>query len=119
MYQGGNVTVMVSDMDRAVRFYTEALGLTLKLRYGDGWAEVQGPGITLGLHPARPGGPTGGQAGGLSIGLQVDDLDAAVATLEKRGVEFRGVIEGQGVRLANFQDPDGTPLYLGQSTASS
>jgi predicted enzyme related to lactoylglutathione lyase len=118
MYQGSNVTVMVSDMNRAVRFYTEALGLTLKARFGDGWAEVQAPGLTIGLHPVRQGAPTGAPAGGVSIGLQVENLEAAMATLKERGVEFRGIVEGEGVRLAHFQDPDGTPLYLGQATGS-
>ena len=34
MLKEGNVTVMISDMDRAIRFYTEALGLKLKYRHG-------------------------------------------------------------------------------------
>ena len=52
MYKSGNVTLMVADMDRAVGFYVEKLGLELKVRYGNEWAEVA-PGITLGLHQAR------------------------------------------------------------------
>ncbi len=51
MIQEGNVTVMVSDLERAIRFYTEALGLKLKWRWGD-YAEVEAPGVTIGLHPA-------------------------------------------------------------------
>src|SRR5262249_26868336 len=40
MIHGGNATVYVSDMDRSVRFYTETLGLKLKHRFGNHWAEV-------------------------------------------------------------------------------
>jgi len=45
-----NVTVMVSNLDRAIQFYTESLGLTLKNRYGAHWADIEGPGIVIGLH---------------------------------------------------------------------
>jgi catechol 2,3-dioxygenase-like lactoylglutathione lyase family enzyme len=41
--------VIVSNMDRAVRFYTEVLGLKLKNRFGDHWATVvAGNGLTIG-----------------------------------------------------------------------
>ena len=42
MFRAGVVTVYVSDMDRAVKFYTEALGFTLKERYGNHWASIDG-----------------------------------------------------------------------------
>src|SRR4051794_30251612 len=67
VYKESNVTVMVSDIERAVQFYTEALGLPLKTRAGDEWAEVQAPGLTIALHPASQYGPQPGQAGSLSI----------------------------------------------------
>ena len=55
MITGGNATVFVSDMDNAVRFYTEVLGLRLTNRFGDHWATVDaGKGLTIGLHPASP-----------------------------------------------------------------
>src|SRR5262249_14061625 len=37
MYSSGNITVYVSNMDRAVRFYSEVLGLRLAYRFGDHW----------------------------------------------------------------------------------
>ncbi|HEX4134941.1 MAG TPA: VOC family protein [Bryobacteraceae bacterium] len=55
MISGGNATVFVSNMDAAVRFYTEVLGLKLTNRFGDNWATVEaGKGLTIGLHPASP-----------------------------------------------------------------
>jgi hypothetical protein len=38
MFKDANVTVIVSDMDWAVKFYVEILGLKLKSRYGDYFA---------------------------------------------------------------------------------
>ena len=53
MIEGGTPTIYVSNMDRAVEFYTEVLGLGLISRYGNEWASVDvGKGLTLGLHPA-------------------------------------------------------------------
>jgi catechol 2,3-dioxygenase-like lactoylglutathione lyase family enzyme len=112
MYTGGNLTVMVSDFDRAVRFYTETLGLVLKMRAGDGWAEIEAPGVKIGLHAAGPHGPQPGGGGGMALGLQVEDLEGAMATLRARGVEFAPVTPGQDIQIAFFHDPDQTPLYL-------
>ena len=110
-FLGGNVTVMVSDMDSAVKFYTETLGLKLKNRYGDHWADVEGPGISLGLHPAGSNVKTGNN---LQIGFKVNDLDKTVADLERKNVKFT-VQDDNQVRLATFADPDGNVLYLAQS----
>ena len=50
MITGGNATVFVSNMDNAVRFYTEVLGLRLTNRFGDDWATVDaGKGLTIGF----------------------------------------------------------------------
>ena len=76
MYISGNVTVMVRDFEGAVRFYTDVLGMDLRMRGGMDWAEVGVPGLTIGLHHASFDlGPAGGHG---SIGLQVDDIDAAL-----------------------------------------
>ena len=50
---GALPTVFVSDMDRAVAFYTDVLGLTLAFRAGDHWASIDaGGGCQIGLHPS-------------------------------------------------------------------
>jgi catechol 2,3-dioxygenase-like lactoylglutathione lyase family enzyme len=115
MITGGIATIMVRDFDRAVRFYTETLGLELKFRAGNEWAEViAGQALTIGLHPWSPGhGPEPGQASGISIGFGVDPIDKAVAALRSKGITFRGPIQdNNNVKLAFFADPDGNPLYL-------
>jgi catechol 2,3-dioxygenase-like lactoylglutathione lyase family enzyme len=117
MFDQCNVTIMVADMDRAVDFYTRGLQLKLGSRYGNEWAQVEGPGLTIGLHPRRE--PSGAEASGsMSIGFQVKDLNAAIAELRQRGVNIddAAIRDGGVDRIVNFADPDGTPLYLIQMT---
>lgn len=109
--QAANITIMVSDMDAAVKFYTEILGLKLKNRYGNHWADIEGPGISIGLHPKSKDIKTGDN---LQIGLNVNDLDEAVKALEEKGVQCKVHGDDQ-VRLAFFTDPDGNTLYLVQA----
>ncbi len=57
---GGMPTIFVGDMDAAVRFYTEALGLKLLERYGNHWASIDGGhGLTIGLIPLPRRTPQG------------------------------------------------------------
>ena len=114
MFTDGNVTVIVSDIERALKFYVEKLGLNLKSRYADRFAEVQGGGLTIALHPTIANGPKPGNSESLSIGLGVDNLDQAMSVLAGRGVTFGQLRNDGPVRLAFFKDPDGNPLYLSQ-----
>ena len=112
MYISGNVTVMVRDFEGAVRFYTDALGMDLRMRAGMDWAEVGVPGLTIGLHHASYDlGPAGGHG---SIGLQVDDIDATVALLRSRGVQPSDIEDNGFLKIAHFHDPEGNPLYVTQ-----
>ena len=115
MFTGALLTIMVSDFERSLRFYTETLGLELNFRAGNDWAEIQAPGVAIGLHPAGGHAPTGA-GGGMSLGFQVADIEAAIEALSSKGVEFpQGWHPSGNLRLADFADPDGRPLYLSQS----
>lgn len=119
MIRGGNATIYVSDMDRAVEFYTNTLGLKLQFRAGNHWAQVDaGNGMQIGLHPSGPQSPPAGKSGSISVGFTINQpLDQVVATLKSRGVAFRGPIMDDakgGIRLAFFGDPDGNDLYLAE-----
>ncbi len=121
MITSGNATVMVRDFERALRFYTETLGLRLLYRAGQEWAEIAaGEGLTIGLHAWGGRGPEPGAASGISLGLTVAAIESAVAELTRRGVAFRGqVADNENVKLAFFADPDGNPLYLCEVKAAS
>jgi predicted enzyme related to lactoylglutathione lyase len=109
-----HVYYWVRDMDAAVAFYTEVVGLTLIRRTGDEWAEFDsGTPVRLALHGATHGGDPGA-AGGATVVLRAEDLDAARRTLEGRGAAFDehvGEVEGFA-RFATFRDPDGNPIQL-------
>jgi catechol 2,3-dioxygenase-like lactoylglutathione lyase family enzyme len=114
MISGGNATVYVGDMNRAVRFYVETLGFKLAERHGDYWASIDaGDGFMLGLHPKSEKQPAPGTPGSVQIGFLVQQpIDDVVAVLSNRGVVFDGPVRSDGVKIASFRDPDGTSLYL-------
>jgi catechol 2,3-dioxygenase-like lactoylglutathione lyase family enzyme len=117
MISGGVATIYVTDLDRAVGFYRETLGLQLQYQV-PGWAQVQaGATLVIGLHPTHPGGPQAGQKGSTEVGFELDEpIEAAYAKLADRGVQFDGPVMDTGhIKLAYFKDPDGNPLYLSQS----
>jgi catechol 2,3-dioxygenase-like lactoylglutathione lyase family enzyme len=115
MITEANVTVMISDMNRSIKFYVETLGLKLRSRYGDQFAEIECSGLTIALHPAVARGPRPGNSESLSVGLGVADIDSAMTKLKGKGVSFSRVSNDGPVKLAFFKDPDGNPLYLSQT----
>ncbi len=104
-----NVTVIVSDMKKAIQFYVQTLGLELKANYGDQYAQVHAPGVMIGLHPASASGPKPGKSESLSIGFGVDNLNSAMSELKGEGVNFSRMVEDRPTKLAFFADPDGIP----------
>jgi catechol 2,3-dioxygenase-like lactoylglutathione lyase family enzyme len=69
MISDGVVTVMVSDMDRAVEFYVDKIGLKLEYRAENHWAQVEtDTGFKIGLHPASPNGNPASTRGSILIG---------------------------------------------------
>jgi catechol 2,3-dioxygenase-like lactoylglutathione lyase family enzyme len=117
------------DLDRARRWYSEKLGLEpaeerpggLLYRFPNGdFALYASAGASLGTFT--------------QMGFEVDDLDAVVTELKRRGVEFEdvdvpglqttdGIAEvegnypskgGKGERAAWFRDSEGNMLGIGQ-----
>ncbi|UQZ85379.1 Glyoxalase-like domain protein [Paenibacillus konkukensis] len=113
MFKSGNVTVMVTDLKNAVKFYVEALGLKLQHEMDGHFAQVEAPGLTIGLlHPSGDQGVKPGTSGSMSIGFEVEELESAIETLQSRGVHFHDYVEGQAAQVVHFSDPEGNTLYL-------
>ncbi|HEX6207043.1 MAG TPA: VOC family protein [Actinomycetota bacterium] len=107
-----HVYYWTQDMDRAVKFYRDVLGLELIRREGSSWAEFETGTIRIALHGAVEGRPA--EAGGATAVFEVDDLDATRAALEESGVELldhMGEVEGYA-RFASFLDPDGNTVQV-------
>jgi predicted enzyme related to lactoylglutathione lyase len=107
-----HVWFWVRDMDRPVAFYGEALGLPMRMRHGDDWAEFDSGGTRIGLHGA--GDATASAPHGGTAVFVVDDLDLAKTALEERGVTFEdhlGEVPGYA-RYASFEDPDGNSMQI-------
>lgn len=102
-----NLTINVKDLDKSMAFY-DSLGLTLKNRWGNYYAQMIAPGLTLGLHPSKDSSKG---SGGLSVGFTVNDFEAARKELEGKGVNVN-VRKEEGGEFFHFEDPDGTALYL-------
>jgi len=116
MILDATLTVFVSNVGKALNFYTKVLGLDLKANYGSKYAEVQKGGFTIGFHQKDQDKPIPNEPNAMLIGLRVDNLESAISDLKKKGVAFGTPIEdGIEGRFAYFDDPDGNPLYLWQS----
>jgi len=105
----GNITIMVKDMDRSISFY-ESIGLTLKNRWANYYAQLTAPGLTIGLHP---GNDTTQQTkpDNISIGFTTDNFEEMQVLLQKLPVDITPRQE-EGGSFLHFTDPDGTPLYF-------
>ena len=103
--------VLVSDLERARRFYVDGLGLDL-LMDTPGYIQVGGGGgFHLGIEAGRPENVS---APGIEIVIQVDDVDRRHQELVASGVRFSGPPEDQewGARHAWLTDPDGYRLSI-------
>ena len=98
------ITLPVSDIDDAKRFY-EGLGWRLDADFsGDGWRAVQltPPGSTCSIHLGTTGAP--GSATGMF--LVVEDIEAARADLIGKGVDVSAPFHYAGIRGARLPGPD-------------
>lgn len=123
MFKGGNATLFVADFEASLRFYTEVLGLPLRMRAENYWAEVvAGDDLVIGIHPSNDDHAAPGTVGAIEIGLIVDEpLEKVIERLKPRGVNFKGPIvedDNGAMRFQYLEDPDGNRIYLWEHAAA-
>jgi predicted enzyme related to lactoylglutathione lyase len=110
------IAIAVSDAERARKFYQETLELIPGTTgMGGAWVEYDLGATTIGVgcHPNwKP------SRDGTTVAFEVDDIDATIVTLMKRGVEFdMDKTETPVCWMAQFRDPDGNKLVVHQRKA--
>jgi predicted enzyme related to lactoylglutathione lyase len=100
------VWLAVANIDRALEFYADTLGLDIE-QQEDHWALVVAGAVRIGLNEELPDGE-----GGAVIAFGCDDIEEAASEL---GVEIGEVSEHEWGRQASFRDPDGNELQLYES----
>jgi predicted enzyme related to lactoylglutathione lyase len=121
---GVRVCIDVDDLDRAVSFYSDALGLRAGKRTGDEWVEMLGGPVPLDLLAKPPGTaafPTGTRAlrayerhwTPVHLDFVVDDVDAAVRRATGAGAKLERDAEAKPWgRIAILSDPFGHGFCL-------
>jgi predicted enzyme related to lactoylglutathione lyase len=106
------VIEFVADMDNAVKFYRDTLGLPLKFQSPE-WSEFSTGATTLALHPASDRNP----AGKVELGFRVADLQSWYREMTAKGMRFSMPPQKQdfGGLLARFEDSEGAQVSVSGS----
>jgi glyoxylase I family protein len=114
------VRYQVTDVARAVAFYTTHLGFTVEHQQLPAFASVSLDDATILLSGPQASGsrpmPNGQrqEPGGWNrVVLRVTDLSGCIAALKQAGLRFRNEMEtGPGGKQIQIEDPDGNPIEL-------
>ena len=114
------VRYQVTDVDRAIGFYTGVLDFKVEMKSGPAFAMVSrgalhlilgGPGCS-GARP-MPDGRRQEPGGWNRIVLYVTNLDREIERVKAAGAPFRNSVEvGPGGKQIQIEDPDGNPIEL-------
>lgn len=113
-----SVRYIVKDVDRAIAFYTEHLGFTLKQKMGPAFAYISRDDLTLWLSGPQssaarpmPDGRRPEPGGWNRLVLEVEDLASRVTQMKQAGIRFRNeIVIGPGGKQILAEDPDGNPV---------
>jgi predicted enzyme related to lactoylglutathione lyase len=105
--------VITQDVERALAFYGDTLGLRRNENADPEWPEFETGNLTLAVCHYEQIGRTEFTPNTASIALRVPDVHEARRKLEEAGIEFLTETYDSGVcHLAVFTDPDGNRLML-------
>lgn len=107
------IALPTEDFDQARAFYRDVLGLEESKQWGDmPGIEFETGNLTIALMQSDAFGQEF-QRHSHPVAFQVDDVQAARAELEEKGVQFQIDTMDSGVcHMAPFTDPDGNVLML-------
>ncbi len=111
------VSIHVNDIEKAVHFYRDVLGLNMILYLKErNIARFQIGDFTLGLHvkyPEEGGRDPGGATG---IIFESEDINKTLEELRKKGVSITFEPEDRGIMwMAGFEDLDGNEFLITQN----
>ncbi len=110
----GAVILLVSNMEKSIKFYSDILELPVKTRSKD-WTEFFNNDTVLALHPTPKKKKTLKTGSGTLVGFEVTDLNSTVKKLKEKRVKFfkRPKEEPFG-KHAIVQDPDGHLISIAE-----
>jgi lactoylglutathione lyase len=115
----GTVILLVSDIDRSVKFYKDILGLPIKTKSSD-WVEFFNRETTLALHPIKKGRSKSRHEeikSGMAtlVGFMVSDLEATAKILKDNNVKFFKDLKNESFgKHAIIEDPDGHLISIAE-----
>ena len=123
----GHVHLRVSDLERAIDFYRDVIGLELMQRYGPEAAFLSAGGyhhhVGLNTWDSRGGRPPPpGHTGLYHVAFLYPDrpaLGRAVARVRDHGVEIYGAADHGVSEAVYFDDPDGNGIELYRDRAQA
>ena len=114
LFQIGQIAMPVRDVEKAIAFYRDVLGMRFLFKAPPGLGFFDCAGVRLMLD-----GPAAAQAGrGSVLYYKVEDIEDAFATLAGRGVAFEGKphliakMPDHELWMAFFRDSEGNTLAL-------
>lgn len=104
--------VLVGDMDRALAFYRDLLGLQIEAEEEDWAVFAEGVGLMMSPEPLPPDALA---LNAVVLTFCVDDIEGAYQELTGHGVAFlMAPTAAAGGMVATLRDPDGNLLQLMQ-----
>jgi lactoylglutathione lyase len=101
----GALILLVSDMDKSIKFYRDVLELPIKNTSSE-WVEFFSSGTVLALHPSKSKSRT--KNSGVLVGFMVSNLETVAKKLKNKKVEFfKEPKEESFGKHAIIADPDG------------
>lgn len=115
----GTVILLVSDIERSIKFYNDILGLPIKTKSPD-WVEFFNRETTLAIHPIKKGRGKSVRSEikiGMAtlVGFMVSDLEATAKILKDNHVEFFKEPKNEPFgKHAIVKDPDGHLISIAE-----